>query len=100
MLGLCKTISQFPWKSEGHRGCGLALGGDISQGPKLSPKPCSSCRALVVEDAVHGVHAAKGAGAYVVGITNSLPRSLLAEHADAVIDTLLGFDPRVAPRGV
>ena len=54
----------------------------------------------MVEDAVHGVHAAKGAGTYVVGITNSLPRSLLAKHADAVIDTLLGFDPCVAPRSV
>lgn len=56
------------------------------------------CRALVVEDAVHGVHAAKGAGAFVVGITNSLPRAVLAEHAHAVVDTLVDFDPCVAPR--
>ena len=49
----------------------------------------------MVEDAVHGLHAAKAAGTYAVGITNSLPRSVLIQHADAVIDTLVGFNPQV-----
>ena len=43
---------------------------------------------------MHGLRAAKGAGAFAVGITNSLPRSILAPEADAVIDTLVGFDPQ------
>ena len=55
---------------------------------------CCLHRALVIEDAVHGLRAAKGAGAFAVGITNSLPRSILAPEADVVIDTLVGFDPQ------
>lgn len=61
----------------------------------LSEYCIHDCRALVVEDAVHGLHAAKAAGTYAVGITNSLPRSVLIQHADAVIDTLVGFNPQV-----
>lgn len=45
-------------------------------------------RCLVVEDAIHGLNAARAAGCFVVGITNSLPREHLAPHADAVVDTL------------
>ena len=51
----------------------------------------------MVEDALHGVHAAKAAGAFAVGITNSLPRSVLSQHADAVVSTLVDFDPRFKP---
>ena len=49
-------------------------------------------RALVVEDAVMGLLAARGAGAVAVGITNSLPRERLAAHADWVIDRLSEID--------
>jgi len=52
----------------------------------------------VIEDAVHGLRAAKAAGAYAVGITNSLPRALLAPEADLVIDSLVGFSPEAVPR--
>ncbi|PNH01531.1 Protein CbbY, plasmid [Tetrabaena socialis] len=42
-------------------------------------------RALVVEDAIHGLQAGRAAGAFTVGITNSLPGHLLAPWADRVI---------------
>ncbi|PNH02596.1 Protein CbbY, plasmid [Tetrabaena socialis] len=45
-------------------------------------------RALVVEDAVHGLQAGRAAGAFTVGITNSLPAHLLAPWADRVISHL------------
>ncbi|PNH01583.1 Protein CbbY, plasmid [Tetrabaena socialis] len=45
-------------------------------------------RALVVEDAIHGLQAGRAAGAFTVGITNSLPAHLLAPWADRVISHL------------
>lgn len=48
---------------------------------------CSDAsRVMVVEDAVHGIHAAKGAGCFAVGIPNTLPRDRLEPHADLVVD--------------
>ncbi|WIA42276.1 hypothetical protein OEZ86_008291 [Tetradesmus obliquus] len=49
-------------------------------------------RALVVEDAVHGLVAAKAAGAFAVGVTNSLPAELLSQHADLVVASLEQLD--------
>eukprot|EP00803_Ostreobium_quekettii_P011695 evm.model.scf_781EXC.3 EVM.evm.TU.scf_781EXC.3 scf_781EXC:43318-51771(-) len=46
-------------------------------------------KAVIVEDAIHGLHAAKGAGAFAVGITTSLPRERLEPHADMVVDSLV-----------
>lgn len=49
-------------------------------------------RAIVIEDAVHGLQAAKAAGAYAVGIHNTLPAHLLQGHADRVIGSLVDLD--------
>ena len=51
---------------------------------KLGAKP-KNC--LVIEDAVAGIKAAKGAGMYCVAITSSHPREKLKE-ADLIVDTL------------
>ncbi|KAF5834188.1 HAD-like domain-containing protein [Dunaliella salina] len=42
-------------------------------------------KALIVEDAVNGLLAAKAAGAFAVGISNSLPGPVLHPHADLVV---------------
>lgn len=52
---------------------------------RRSPLVASEC--LVIEDSVAGVRAAKAAGMYCVGVTNSYPREHLQE-ADMVIDHL------------
>ncbi|KAF6264080.1 HAD-like domain-containing protein [Scenedesmus sp. NREL 46B-D3] len=49
-------------------------------------------RALVVEDAVHGLVAATAAGTFAVGVTNSLPAEVLSQHADLVVATLEQLD--------
>lgn len=51
-----------------------------------------SRRVLVVEDAVHGLVAARAAGAFVVAVTNSLPRHVLTPYADLVVDCLDEID--------
>ena len=45
-------------------------------------------RSLVVEDSVNGLLAAQAAGAFRVGVTNSLPACVLSQHADLVVDHL------------
>jgi len=45
-------------------------------------------QALIIEDAVNGLLAAKAAGAYAVGVTTSLPKGRLVTVADAVVDNL------------
>jgi len=49
---------------------------------------CRDCpsKCLVIEDSIAGLKAARMAGAFCVGITNSLPRTLLEPHADLVVD--------------
>ena len=49
-------------------------------------------RALVVEDSAHGLQAARAAGAYAVGVTNTLPASALEPVADVVVGSLLEVD--------
>lgn len=56
-------------------------------------RPVPASRSLVVEDSIHGLTAAKAAGAYAVGIANSLPAHMLAPHADLVISHLDELDP-------
>ena len=51
-----------------------------------------AARALVVEDSVHGLQAARGAGAFAVGVSNTLPAATLAPHADLVVGSLLELD--------
>eukprot|EP00210_Caulerpa_lentillifera_P008083 g7718.t1 len=48
---------------------------------------------LVIEDSIHGLKAARTAGAFGVGITNSLPRNLLLDHADLVVDHISEIEP-------
>ncbi len=45
-------------------------------------------KALVIEDAVHGLNAARGAGAFAVAVTTSLPRERLEGVADVVVGSL------------
>jgi HAD superfamily hydrolase (TIGR01509 family) len=47
---------------------------------------------LVIEDSVHGIRAAHGAGMRCLAVTNSYPRDKLLE-ADAVVDSLAGLSP-------
>jgi beta-phosphoglucomutase len=47
---------------------------------------------LVIEDSIHGVAAADGAGMRCLAVTNSYPREKLLE-ADAVVDSLAGLLP-------
>lgn len=50
---------------------------------------CSDAsRALVVEDAVHGLNAARAAGAFAVAVTTSLPEDRLQGCADVVVAAL------------
>lgn len=52
----------------------------------LSRLGCSDpSQAMVIEDAVHGLVAAKDAGAFGIGISNSLPPDRLQPNADLVI---------------
>ncbi len=45
-------------------------------------------RALVVEDAVNGLIAVRGAGAFAVAVTTSLPAAALEPYADLVLTDL------------
>lgn len=58
-------------------------------------------RALVVEDAIHGLAAARGARAYAVGLASSLPPEDLEPHADMVVASLSELHDlaRLRPRG-
>ena len=49
-------------------------------------------KALIIEDAVHGLQAAKAAGAFAVGICNTLPAERLRPHADLLISHLTDLD--------
>jgi HAD superfamily hydrolase (TIGR01509 family) len=49
--------------------------------------------AVVFEDAVYGIQAAKAAGMYAVGVTTTSPAAdLYKAGADLVVETLVGFD--------
>lgn len=43
---------------------------------------------MVIEDSVHGLTAARDAGAFGIGICNSLPADQLQPHADLVINQI------------
>ncbi|KIY92666.1 hypothetical protein MNEG_15297 [Monoraphidium neglectum] len=58
--------------------------------------PRSAARALVIEDAAHGLAAARAAGAYAVAVTTSLPAEALAPHADEVVGGLRDLVGRLA----
>lgn len=44
-------------------------------------------RAMVIEDAVNGCVASRGAGCFTVAVTNTLPRSMLESAADRVVES-------------
>jgi dual specificity phosphatase 12 len=54
------------------------------------------CRALVVEDAVNGLKAARAAGAFVVAVTTSLPQKDLQPWSDLVLHDLRDLVPLLA----
>lgn len=57
-------------------------------------------RCIIIEDAVNGLKAARGAGAFTVGVTTSLPADRLAPWADLVVDRLEELDlAGVVPQG-
>ena len=58
-------------------------------------------RAIIIEDAVNGLKAARASGAYVVAVTNTLPARVLAPHADRVVAhvTELDLPAMTAPDG-
>ncbi len=45
----------------------------------------------IFEDSIHGVNAARAAGAHVIGLATTLPRELLEPLCDRVLDNFLGF---------
>lgn len=49
-------------------------------------------RCIVVEDSLQGVKAGRASGAIVVGVSGTLPDSILAPYSDRVITTLEGCD--------
>jgi HAD superfamily hydrolase (TIGR01509 family) len=53
----------------------------------VDPRGCVS-----FEDTVHGIHAAKGAGLFCVGVTHTLSAEALRPHAHLVIDGFQGWD--------
>ena len=58
-------------------------------------------RAVVFEDAVVGIQAAKAAGMYAVGVTTTHPAASLYEGgADLVVDNLVGFDVGAMTRAI
>lgn len=53
----------------------------------VAPKNC-----VVFEDSAQGVKAGKSAGAYVVGLTTTLPAERIAPYSDRIIGTLAEVD--------
>jgi HAD superfamily hydrolase (TIGR01509 family) len=54
---------------------------------------CSPARSVVFEDAPVGIHAAKAAGMYAVGVMTTHPaEALQAAGADQVVENLVGYD--------
>lgn len=50
------------------------------------------CRCAVVEDALTGLESGRRAGAYLVGMTDTLGRETIEGHADVVYDSLEDID--------
>eukprot|EP00951_Prasinocladus_malaysianus_P009158 scaffold66847_cov40-Prasinocladus_malaysianus.AAC.1 len=73
---------------------GCVPGGDAKDGLQRSQQASSvyankaSSPAVIIEDAVNGLKAAKAAGAFSIGITNTVSRETLEPHADLVVDSL------------
>lgn len=59
-------------------------------GASLIGMPASRC--VVFEDSAQGVKAGRAAGAYVVGLTTTLPSTSLEAHCDEIVETLADVD--------
>jgi HAD superfamily hydrolase (TIGR01509 family) len=57
-----------------------------SSGGVIAPAEC-----VVIEDSIHGIHAAHSAGMKCIAVTNTYPREKL-EEADLVVDSLSGLE--------
>ena len=64
------------------------------EGYQLAAKSlgCVPSKCVVFEDSLQGVKAGNSAGAYVVGISGTLPGEKLRPFSDMVIDSLIDFD--------
>jgi len=52
------------------------------------------CRKVIIEDSILGLRAARAAGAFAIGVTNTFPRESLLPEADLVVESLRDIDLR------
>ena len=52
------------------------------------------CKKVIVEDSILGLRAARAAGAFAIGVTNTFPREALLPEADLVVESLRDIDLR------
>ncbi|HZR47172.1 MAG TPA: HAD family phosphatase [Candidatus Manganitrophaceae bacterium] len=60
--------------------------------PPISPILPSEC--VVIEDSLHGVEAARGAGMRCLAVTNSYPEDRLRGKADRIVKSLAEIEPK------
>ncbi len=60
--------------------------------PLISPILPSEC--VVIEDSLHGVEAARGAGMRCLAVTNSYPEDRLRGKADRIVKSLAEIEPK------
>ena len=59
-------------------------------GAGLAGVPASDC--AVIEDSLSGLESGRAAGAYLIGMTDTLGRKAIEGHADIVLDSLEDLD--------
>ena len=52
------------------------------------------CRKVIIEDSILGLRAARAAGAFAIGVTNTFPHEALLPEADLVVESLRDIDLR------
>ena len=62
-------------------------------GLRLDPRAC-----VAIEDSTAGLEAARAAGMLTVGVTTTLPRPLLEDGADLIVDSLREISPATVGR--
>ena len=65
----------------------------LAQLPIFKDQPLQAKECVAIEDSIHGVDAAHGAGVRCIAITNSYPAQQL-KHADLVVSTIENLDLR------
>ena len=58
----------------------------------MDRETAAEARAVVVEDAVNGLAAARAAGCFTIGVATSLPAGALRGHADVVVEGVADID--------